>query len=182
MAVNAFVGHFADVLCRMGQLKGLSLEEAQDTTQEVFAVFLKKLGEIHDNVKLSTFLFGIFTNTVREQKRKRGRAESHGDLTAVEGLIDQDYDHRGHWLATAAPLPLDQVLATEGQSKLKDCLGSLPDKHQGVLLAVLGSDEDSKELCHTLGLSYVNFRQILTRARQALKVCLESYVKGTHHA
>ena len=170
------------VLGKMAWAQGLSEEEGQDAVQECFVVFFKKLDEVRPEVKLSTFLFGIFTNSVREVRRKRGRVESHGDLSAIESLIDQNYDDRGHWLNGASPVPLDSLLAQENLAKFRDCLTTLPEKHQTVVVATLDSEEDGKELCHTLGLSYVNFRQQLTRARQALKLCLENYVKGHGHA
>lgn len=176
--MREFVDHFGQVLCRTGQLQGLTLSEAQDATQESFAIFFKKAEEVREDVRFSTFLFGIFYNVVREQKRKRGKAEFHGDMEALEGLIDRDYDDRGHWTDASAPAPLERLLEQENLAKFRECLETLPDRHRGALLAQLESDLDAKELCHTLGLSYVNLRQLLSRARQALKVCLENHVRG----
>ena len=180
--MNAFVGHFVTVLGKLGWAQGLSAEESQDAVQESFVIFFKKLDEVRPEVKLSTFLFGIFANSVHEARRKRGRIEAHGDLAAIENLIDQNYDDRGHWIKGVAPVPLESLLANENTAKLENCVQSLPDKHKLVVLATLDDELDSKELCHSLGLTYVNFRQLLTRARHALRICLENHVKGSDHA
>jgi len=177
LAVNAFVGHFVTVLGKQGLGQGLSREEAEDAVQECFTVFFRKIDEIRPEVKLSTFLFGVFLNSVREVRRKRGRAESHGDLTAVETLIDQQYDDRGHWKPGVGPRPIDNLLLSEEGKQLEDCLKNLPDRHKEAVLLSLQEDTDHKELCHILGVSYANFRQLLTRARHALRLCLENYAR-----
>lgn len=178
-AVNLFVGHFVAVLGKLGQTKGLNREEAEDAVQECFGVFFRKLADVQDDVKLSTFLFGIFLNSVREVRRKRGRTESHGDLAAIEHLVSQQYDQKGHWKTGVAPKPIDALLASEEGEKLQECLDGLPERHKDALLLTLQNDEDPKELCHILGVSYANFRQLLTRGRQALRLCLENYVGET---
>jgi len=178
-AVNHFVSHFVAVLGNLGQAKGLSREEAEDAVQECFGVFFRKLCDIQDDVKLSTFLFGIFLNSVRETRRKRGRVESHGDLAAIEHLVSQQYDQKGHWKTGVKPLPIDELLSSEAGEKLQECLEGLPERHKDALLLTLQNDEDPKELCHILGVSYANFRQLLTRGRQALRLCLENYVGET---
>lgn len=175
-AVNAFVEHFVTVLNKMGFAQGLSREEAEDAVQECFSVFFRKLPEIHDNVKLSTFLFGIHLNSVREARRRRGKVESHGDLSAIEHLVSQQYDEKGHWKTGVAPKPIDKVLEDEANAKLQDCIKGLPDKHKEAIFLTLSEDSDGKDLCHILGVSYANFRQLLTRARHALRLCLENYV------
>lgn len=175
-AVNAFVGHFVTVLGKLAQTKGLSREEAEDAVQECFGVFFRKLGDIQTDVKLSTFLFGIFFHSVQEVRRKRGRVESHGDLAAIESLISQQYDQKGHWKTGVAPKPIEAMLDQEEGEKLKECLEGLPERHKDAILLTLDNDEDPKELCHILDVSYANFRQLLTRGRQALRLCLENYV------
>lgn len=177
-AVDHFVGHFVPLLRKMAELQGLNHEEAQDTVQESFIVLLRKLSEIREDVRLSTFLFGVFTNCVREARRKRGRAESHGDLSAVEHLIDQHYDGKGHWKPGVVPLPLDHILAQENQLGLLQCLEGLPERHKAAVLISLEDEGTPQEQCHILGVSYANFRQLLTRARHALRLCLENYAKG----
>lgn len=175
-AVNAFVEHFVTVLNKMGFAQGLSREESEDAVQECFSVFFRKLPDLQENVKLSTFLFGIHLNSVREVRRKRGKVESHGDLASIEHLVSQQYDEKGHWKTGVTPKPIDKVLAEEAQSKLKDCINGLPDKHKEAIFLTLNEDSDAKDLCHILGVSYANFRQLLTRARHALRLCLENYV------
>lgn len=175
-AVNAFVGHFVTVLGKQGQAQGLSREEAEDAVQECFTVFFRKLDEIRPEVKLSTFLFGVFLNSVRETRRKRGRTESHGDLAAIEGMIDQHYDDKGYWKPGIGPKPIDNLLQSEEGKHLADCLQGLPERHKEAVLLTLHEDADHQDLCHILGVSYANFRQLLTRARNALRLCLENYV------
>lgn len=162
----------------MGQVQGLTPEEAQDAVQESFVVFFRKLRDVRPEVKLSTFLFGVFAHSVQEARRKRGRLEAHGDLASVEHMIDQNYDDRGHWLTGVAPVPLDQLLESESTQQLQDCLDGLSDRHKSVVLATLAQEGETKELCHNLGLSYANFRQLLVRARHALRICLENHVRG----
>ncbi len=177
-AVNAFVGHFVTVLGQMGMTQGLSREESEDSVQECFRVFFTKLEDIRSDVKLSTFLFGVFSHSVQEARRRRGRHESHGDLTAVESLIHNQYDAKGHWLTDAGPKPIERLLLNENSMELAKCLETLPDRHKEAILLTLEEDQDHSELCHILGVSYANFRQLLTRARQALRLCLENYVNG----
>lgn len=175
-AVNAFVEHFVTVLTKLGRARGLSPEESEDCVQECFGVFFRKLAEINPDVKLSTYLFGIHINSVREVRRKRGRVEAHGDLEAIEHLVSQQYDEKGHWKTGVAPKPIDRLLENEEAKYLQDCLEGLPEKHKEAVLLTLSEDADGKELCHILGVSYANFRQLMTRARHALRLCLENYV------
>ncbi|MBY0515711.1 MAG: sigma-70 family RNA polymerase sigma factor [Bacteriovoracaceae bacterium] len=175
-AVNAFVGHFVTVLGKMGHAQGLSREESEDAVQECFSVFFKKVNDIRPDVKLSTFLFGVFLNSVRETRRKRGRHESHGDLASIETLIDQQYDDKGHWKPGVGPKPIENVLKQEESRHLENCLEGLPEKHKTAILLTLQGEEDPKDLCHIRDVSYANFRQLLSRARNALRLCLENYV------
>ncbi len=177
--VNAFVGHFVTVLVSQGRLQGLSAQEAEDATQESFAVFFRKLAELRPDVKLSTFLFGIHLHSIREARRRRGRVEHHGDLAGVEHLLSQNYDEKGHWKTGVAPQPIEKLLASEDASELAACIEALPEKHRQAIVLTLQEDADGKELCHTLDVSYANFRQLLTRARHALRLCLEQTLRGT---
>jgi RNA polymerase sigma-70 factor (ECF subfamily) len=174
--VNAFVGHFVTVLISQGRLQGLSSQEAEDATQESFAVFFRKLTDLRSDVKLSTFLFGIHLHSIREARRRRGRHESHGDLSAVEHLLSQNYDEKGHWKSGVAPQPIERLLEHEDARELEACIDTLPEKHRQAIVLSLTEDADGGELCHILGVSYANFRQLLTRARHALRLCLENYL------
>lgn len=53
--------------------KLIGREEADDVTQEVFVKVARSLNELHDLSKLSSWIYAIAANTVRDTARKRSR-------------------------------------------------------------------------------------------------------------
>lgn len=97
-------------------------ETAEDLAQEVFLKLYRSLPGFRGDAKLSTWLYRIAVNTVRDYVRAKRRRP----LTAVLDVIKD-------WLGDPSQQPEEQVLAREEQDTVTGLLRRLPEKYREAL-------------------------------------------------
>jgi RNA polymerase sigma-70 factor (ECF subfamily) len=150
-------------------------QEADDLTQIVFAKAAKALPQFRGDAKASSWLYQISTHVASDWLRSRSAHEAKATVPLPE--IPDAAAEQG--LASVAPLDLqpspEQALV---RKDIRDCIrgeiAPLSEGHQAVLiLGELGGLSDG-EVAQALGISLVNAKVRLHRARAQLKQAIQA--------
>ncbi len=150
-------------------------QEAEDLTQIVFAKAARALPQFRGDAQLSTWLYRIAANIASDWLRSRSAREAK--LTVHLPEVPDGATSEGS--AGAALLDVqsspEQKLA---RKDMRDCIrgeiGKLPEgNREAFILGELGGLTD-KEVAQTLGISRVNAKVRLHRARAQLKKAIQS--------
>lgn len=78
----------------LNYVKSMSLEcfEAEDITQDVMTISLKKLKSFNGTSLFSTYAIGIASNCVNNHLRKKSREMKKLGIRALENVNEEDYD------------------------------------------------------------------------------------------
>jgi len=129
---------------------GSSCPDAEDVVQETLTRFLRALQDekIHNPESTAAFLSGICNNVIQEYRRRLWK----------EPLRDPDSSPPG-CARDREPemLELRQVIAL--------IMGQLSQRDRGLLCAFYLEEKCREEICRTMGLSDVQFRVALFRAK-----------------
>jgi len=136
---------------------------ADDVAQEVFLAALKSIDRIDPQLGIRSYLLGAARNLVRSAWRTRLRGP---DLPG-DGLF-----------AALASVPEDATPDDRRLPALENCLDRLPARMLEVVTRHYRDEERCDEIADRLGTRPGNVRSILTRARQALRACLKSKLRG----
>jgi RNA polymerase sigma-70 factor (ECF subfamily) len=137
---------------------------AEDVLQETLLAILQGAGTFDGRVPLRAWGYGILRNKIVDAQRKRGREAIVADVDPERDSFDAD----GHWKSGAfAPWNehaeiLDVVLA---------CMETLPQQQRLALELSALQGMDGVEAAAALGVTPVNLRQILHRARAVVRKC-----------
>ena len=135
--------------------------EAEDLTQQAFMEAARSLGTFRGDSQLSTWLYGIALNLVRNHLSRA--PERRFEFVAVSSL-----EH----LACETPCPRT---ITEHRQMLRivvRALEDLPPPMRDILLLMSLDDISYEEAAHQLSLPVGTIRSRLSRARQALRLKL----------
>jgi len=149
--------------------KLLGRDAAEDIAQEVFVKVGRSLGTLSDEVKLTSWIYAITVNTVRDHARKRAadaaRIEpSHGDPGAdetAEDPISQLQD-------TASRSPEQSAIRDEMVACYLDYVRRLPRHYYAVYALSELEDLSNQEIAERLSLSLGTVKIRLHRARALL--------------
>jgi len=136
-------------------------DEAENIVQETFAEAYRQIGDFRDEAKVSTWLFSIARHLAYGHLRTSNR---HNYLTheTIE-FLQADRDG-GTTTATQ-----DAVVATERKQIVHDALQELPDHYRRVIQLRDLEEKSTAETAEELGLTEVNVRVRLHRARTRLR-------------
>jgi RNA polymerase sigma-70 factor (ECF subfamily) len=145
-----------------------SEEEALDTTQEIFLRVWKGLPGFRGEAKLSTWVFQIAWNYLRAHRRKMGRTLQvvGEEMSDAQELVVEAQD--------TGPDPERRAQATELLDRVETALANLPEHYRVVVWLRDGEDLSYQEIADTLDVPIGTVRSRLARAREALRVLVES--------
>ena len=165
---------------------------AEEVVQDAWLGVLKGIDRFEGRSSLKTWVFRILTNTAKTRSMREGRslpfsALSPDDLEAGEPSVDPDRflgdDERwaSHWSSSPRrfdTLPEGHLLSQESMSVVQRAVDDLPDAQRVVLTMrdIIGFE--SEDVCDALGISEVNQRVLLHRARTRVRKALEAYVEA----
>jgi RNA polymerase sigma-70 factor (ECF subfamily) len=142
----------------------LDASDAEDLCQEVFYRGYRSFDQYDRQRDVRFWLIGIARNALREHVRRVRRRKEVGWTELCLELEE----------TVAADSPYEDFIV-----HLPTCTGSLGDSARSALnwhyMAAMKLDEIAQRLARTLGAVKV----LLVRARQALKRCIESRMKGS---
>ena len=140
-------------------------------------------------VVLDIWIFRILTNHAKSQAQREGRSIPFSSLPDVdtditEPAVDPDRflpaDHQwsGHWISFPLDwreVPEERLLSQETRACIDRAIEALPPGQRVVIILRDIEGWTSDETCSLLGISAVNQRVLLHRARSKVRGVLEKY-------
>jgi RNA polymerase sigma-70 factor (ECF subfamily) len=165
---------------------------AEEVAQETWLQVLKGLPRFQLRSSLKTWMTQILMNRARTRARRDRRSMPFSDawlaiLADGEPAVDQDRfipsdsaTNADRW--ASAPKPVgseEQILADEVESIVQHAIATLPVAQREVITLRDIEGRSSAEVCETLGLTEINQRVLLHRARSRVRAVLEPYLSDS---
>ncbi len=145
-----------------------SHELAEELAQETFVRAYRNLRGLQDEARLSTWLFGIARNVVREAIRQKIKAEKKVDLDAPETLQ----------LPALGVLPEGAMLDRELTVKISRALAELDEDKRVVFSLKIFHEKSYEEISALTGHSVGKLKTDLHRARLEIRKRLGTYLES----
>ena len=134
---------------------------AEELTQEAFFRAWRGLGQIQADATFRVWLFRIARNCLIDARRgPRGRA-----IVPLPGILEDK-----------EPGPVDRLLETEAQQRLRTALGRLPRRYRAAFLLCTQEGWPYSQIAQALEVSEETARWRVHKARQFLLKELEAYL------
>lgn len=140
----------------------LGMDQAEDIAQEVFVKVGRSLRTLSDESKLTSWIYAITLNTVRDHARKRGP-----DVDRIEP-IDDEADPVSQAQDTASRSPEQTAIRNEMVACYLDYVRRLPRRYYVVYVLSEFEDLSNQEIADRLSLSLGTVKIRLHRARALL--------------
>jgi RNA polymerase sigma-70 factor (ECF subfamily) len=149
--------------------KLLGVDEAEDVAQEVFVKVFRSLGTLSDATKLTSWVYAITLNTVRDHARKR--SVEPAPTPSPAGVAETD-EHSAASLTgirdTASRSPEEVAIRNEMVACYLDYVRRLPHRYYVVYALSELEDLTNQEIADRLSLSLATVKIRLHRARALL--------------
>ena len=136
-------------------------DEAENIVQETFAEAYRQIGDFRGEAKVSTWLFSIARHLAYGHLRSSDR-HNYLEHETIE-FLQADGD------GGTATATQDAVVATERKQIVHDALQELPDHYRRVIQLRDLEEKSTAETAEELGITEVNVRVRLHRARKQLR-------------
>ena len=187
-AFAQLLDEYGPLMLRVAGLYVGSRAVAEEVVQEAWLGVLNGLDRFEGRSSLKTWVFRILTNIAKTRGEREGRsipfsalAGEEDDAPAVEAerFLGPDSPWDGHWSSATAPLavPEERLLAAEARARIQVAVAELPEGQRAVITLRDVSGFDAEETCELLGISEINQRVLLHRARSKVRGAYESYLK-----
>jgi RNA polymerase sigma-70 factor (ECF subfamily) len=141
---------------------GLSASEAEDGVQEVFLKVQRRISTFRGEAALSTWLYQVALNTLRDHRRKvvrQTRARSMGSV--VEQPADPAFEGHGN-------TPDENASLDERRRLVREALDRLPTKFREVLVLRELEGLAYRDIARVTGLAQGTVESRIFRARERL--------------
>jgi RNA polymerase sigma-70 factor (ECF subfamily) len=176
-------------MLRVAMMYVSSRAVAEEVVQEAWLGVFKGLDHFEGRSSLKTWIFRILTNTAKTRGEREGRSVPFsslaGDAAADEAPVDADRflgpgdRWAGNWASSPRSprdVPEERLLADEVRERIAAAIETLPDGQRAVITLRDVDGFDADEACEILGISEVNQRVLLHRARATVRAALEKYL------
>ncbi len=183
-AFAALVDRYHASLIRVARLYVASEAAAEDVAQETWLGVLQGLAGFQGRCTLKAWIFSILANIARTRGARDKRMLPMSSLAAGdEGAgpsVDPDRFNPdthprwpGHWAQPPEPWQDEELAGRETLAAIKAAIETLPAMQRAVMTMRDVEGLDSAETCQVLGISEVNQRVLLHRARSKVRALLE---------
>jgi RNA polymerase sigma-70 factor (ECF subfamily) len=154
-----------------------SQETAEDLAQETFLRIYRARHGYVPTAKFSTWLFKIANNLASNSRRSKGRRKevdlnTSSDSTALPRVEEQRVADK------SGLMPTRQYDSKEMAQVVQAAMVSLNDRQRLAVLLHKFEEMSYADIGATMDLTEPAVKSLLSRAREALRVKLESYVKN----
>ncbi len=189
----ALLDRYQGALLRVAMIYTPDRAVAEEVVQETWLGVIEGIERFAGRSSLKTWIFRILLNQARKRGARESRSAPFSSIFGDEGTLNEPAvdeerflpaDHpneAGHWAsapATWGPDPEKCLVMSDALNHLQTAIEALPKGQRQVLTLRDVSGWTSAEVCDLLGISEVNQRVILHRARSKVRRQLELYFDG----
>jgi len=189
-AFVTLIDRYANAMLRLAMVYVRAWAVAEEVVQETWMAVLESLQRFEGRSSLKTWLFRILTNCAITRAQREGRSipfsslsEHNADLVepAVEPdrFLPADHQGSGHWLSFPSnweEMPEDRMLSQETRACINRAIEALQPNQREIITLRDIEGWTSVEAYTFLGISEVNQRVLLHRARSKVRRVLEKYL------
>jgi RNA polymerase sigma-70 factor, ECF subfamily len=191
MAFMALVDRYGALMLRVAGMYVRTPAVAEEVVQEAWLGVLEGIHRFEGRSSLKTWIFRILSNRAKTRGEREARCTPFSSLggggedddgPAVDAdrfLGPDDPVWPGHWAAAPrdwSTVPDVRLLARETLDRIRAAIAELPDRQQEVIVLRDVEGWSAEEVCQALGVSEVNQRVLLHRARSKVRGALERYL------
>jgi len=167
--LRRLVHQYMPQLLRAARGAGLTTQNAEDVTQNVFLTFLEKIEAFEGRSHVRTWLFGILYRKISEMRRS---AQKEGAAEDIDDVMEHRFKSDGMW--QQPPRQADTpAYEAEVRQHLDKCLADITTDQRLAFMLREVEEMDSNEICRIMDVSRSNLGVLLFRGRNLLRECLE---------
>lgn len=181
-AFSALVRAYHPSLVRVAMTFVRDPAVAEDVAQETWLGVLRGIDRFAGRCSFKTWIFRILTNIAKTRAEREARSvpfssfeDDGGEAVEAEQFLRQTDRVDGRW--SSAPLgwrePDELLLAKETRLSIAAAIQTLPPMQRRVITLRGLEGRSAQEVCDLLGLSEVNQRVLLHRARTKVRTALD---------
>jgi RNA polymerase sigma-70 factor (ECF subfamily) len=181
-AFGSLIDRYHSSMVRVARTYVATREAAEDVVQETWLGVVTGLDGFEERSSLKTWIFRILVNRAKTRGERESRIRPFSSLEPEDDepavAADRFNEHgrfAGFWSSppTAADIPEDAVVLAELGQQLLAVLDGLPPGQRTVITLRDLHGLSSAQVCEILGVSEVNQRVLLHRARSRARAALE---------
>jgi RNA polymerase sigma-70 factor (ECF subfamily) len=188
-AFAALIDRYAPAMLRLSMVYVRAGAVAEEVVQETWLAVLEHLDRFEGRSSLKTWMFRILTNRAKTGARREGRSISFSTLEVsdtdhVECAVDPerfrpcDQQWTDGWVSFPTnwqEMPEERMLSLETYACILRAIEALPPRQREIITLRDIEGWKAEETCSLLGISEVNQRVLLHRARSKVRGVLEQY-------
>jgi RNA polymerase sigma-70 factor (ECF subfamily) len=159
-------------LIRVCAASGVVDENMKEVIHDTWERFFTNLEKFEGRSQIRTFICGILFNKLREYRRFQGKIIYEEDS---EKIASHAFTVDGWW-STAPKSPHKIAELKQSSGFIRDCLEGLSEQQKAAFVMREIHEENSQDVCETLGVNLSHLRVLLFRAKDKLRKCLEGKV------
>jgi len=160
---------------------------AEDVVQDAWAAVLQGIDRFEGRSTLRSWILGIVANLARTRAVGDRRSvplsalqpDDERAVEASEFLPDTHSRWAGHWARWPEPWPDQCLLSRETMQHVREAIDRLPQGQRAVIQLRDVEGCTAEEVCEALGLSEVNQRVLLHRARSRVRKEIARHFQGS---
>jgi RNA polymerase sigma-70 factor, ECF subfamily len=176
-AAEDLVATYGDRACRLANRITGNAQDGEETVQDAFLSVIRKIDTFRGDSAFGSWLYRIVANAAYQRCRsRRGR----GADVSLDRLLPA-FDEHGRHVAPVAdwsPSVDDPARQTELRMVLSTAIEELPADYRAIVLMRDVEGLSHHEIAETLGLTAVNAKSRVHRARLFLRKRLEAHLSG----
>jgi RNA polymerase sigma-70 factor (ECF subfamily) len=190
-AFDELVTQHHSALIRMAMGYVADREVAEEVVQDTWMAVIESLNRFEGRSSLRTWICGIL---IHKAKDRGVREKRHTTFSAFESYDDdtdeavdpsrfqQTGEWAGHWAFPPQPwddqTPEKLLVSQQAVSAMQRAIEALPVTLKEVLILRDVEGVDAKEVCELLKITETNLYVRLHRARERVRVAVETYLEG----
>ena len=188
-AFEALIDRYATAMLRLAMVYVRAWAVAEEVVQETWLAVLESLGRFEGRSSLKTWMFRILTNCAKTRARREGRSIPFSSLADIDidnsehavnpdRFLPADHQWSGHWISFPSnwqEMPEERLLSQETRARINRAIEAVPPNQREIIILRDIEGWTSAETCTFLGISEVNQRVLLHRARSKVRRVLEEY-------
>lgn len=190
-AFDTLVGRYHARLLRVARSFVRDAAAAEEVVQETWKAVFAQLGRFEGRATLRAWIFTILTNQAKTRGVRDRRFVPFSALESDAGddegggaerlLESESFEPGGSWAAPPRrwrdETPEAIVMRREAMAALERAIDGLPDKLRAVVTMRDVAGLSSDDVCNALGISEINQRVLLHRARARLRQAVAAHME-----
>lgn len=185
-AFSIVLDRYHSTMLRLAMVYVSNRAVAEEVVQEAWLGVLRGLNRFEGRSSFKTWLFRILMNCAKTRSQREKRSISFSSLEDNEHgpTVDPDRfrpageEYEGHWKTfphSWSDDPEEWLLAQETKKHILNAIEALPPRQKEIITLRDIEGWTSQEIIHLLGITEVNQRVLLHRARAHVRRVLEMY-------